>query len=152
VVAPPVQHHAHYLTDWRYLPSGVFIAPFEFTNVTTNLAISTTNTLSGIIYSNLIQPWSYIQVPFPSAAPPNTTMFLPCIGFSPQGSLTTTFANQYIALARGSIFYPTDTNGVPLFEQPNLAETPPGNDTKNPNLIQIDWMTARATLLQNQFQ
>jgi hypothetical protein len=39
-----------------------------------------------------------------------------------------------------------------LFEAPNLAEVPPGNDVNNPNLIQIDWMTARATLVQNQFQ
>ena len=79
-------------------------------------------------------------------------MPLPCIGFSPQGSLMTPYTNQYIALARGSIFYPTDTNGLPLFEQPNWAENPPGNDAKNPNLIEIDWMTARATLMQNQFQ
>jgi len=77
---------------------------------------------------------------------------LPCIAFSPQGGLATPYTNQYIALARGSIFYPTDTNGAPVFEAPNLVETPPGNDVNNPSLIQIDWMTARATLVQNQLQ
>jgi prepilin-type N-terminal cleavage/methylation domain-containing protein len=148
----PGQHNPRYVTDWRFLPNGVFIAPFEFTLTNAYTNLTTTNTLSGITNVSAIPPWSWISFPFPSIFPPNTTMPLPCIGFSPQGSLTTQFTNQYIALARGSIFYPTDTNGTPLLEPPNWAENPPGNDAHNPNLIQIDWMTARATLLQNQFQ
>jgi prepilin-type N-terminal cleavage/methylation domain-containing protein len=147
----PGQHNPRYVTDWRFLPNGVFFAPFEFTNPVFN--ITTTNTLTGIINTNFIQPWiTNVIVPFPSLYPPNTVMSLPCIGFTAQGSLTTKYTNQYIALARGSIFYPTDTNGVPLSQPPNLAETPPANDVNNPNLIQIDWMTARATLMQNRFQ
>jgi hypothetical protein len=155
----PGQHHPQYITDWRILPSGVFIAPFEFslTNAVTNIV--TTNTLAGTTVVNSIQPWQWVSVPFPSLYSTNTYglntyMSLPAIAFTPQGQLATTppFNNQYIALARGSIFYPTDTNGVPLFQPPNLAEVPPGNDVKNPNLIQIDWMTARPTLVQNQFQ
>jgi prepilin-type N-terminal cleavage/methylation domain-containing protein len=149
----PGQHHPRYVTDWRFLPNGVFIAPFEFTITNTWTNLYTTNTLSGNIYENVIYPWTMTPaIPFPSLYPPNTSMPLPCIGFSPQGSLTTPFTNQYIALTRGSIFYPTDTNGTPLLEAPNWAENPPGNDANNPNLIQIDWMTARATLVQNQFQ
>jgi prepilin-type N-terminal cleavage/methylation domain-containing protein len=148
----PGQHHPQYVTDWRVLPSGVFIAPFEFTLTNAITNIITTNTLAGTTVVSPIQPWSYVEVPFPSLYSTNTYMYLPCIGFTPQGSLTTPFVNQYIALARGSIFYPTDTNGMPLFEPPNLAEVPPGNDVMNPNLIEIDWMTARPTLVQNQFQ
>jgi len=148
----PGQHHPHYVTDWRFLPAGVFLAPFEFTLTYYPTNLTTTNTLSGITNVNVLQPWSTVSVPFPSLYPPNTAMPLPCIGFSPQGSLMTPFTNQYIALARGSIFYPTDTNGSPLFQPPNLAENPPGNDANNPHLIQIDWMTARATLMQNDLQ
>jgi hypothetical protein len=79
---------------------------------------------------------------------------LPAIAFTPQGTVAASGVRQYeyIALARGSIFYPTDTNGVPLFDPPNLTEVPPANDIHNPNLIQIDLLTARATLIQNQFQ
>jgi hypothetical protein len=152
----PGQHHARYVTDWRTLPNGVIFAPFEFTITNSPTNLTTTNTLSGITNVNVIQPWATVAVPFPSVYAPNglvsTVMKLPCIGFTPQGSLTTSFTNQYIALARGTVFYPTDTNGIPLFEPPNWAENPPGNDANNPNLIQIDWMTARATLVQNQFQ
>jgi hypothetical protein len=152
----PGQHHPHYVTDWRFLPQGVFIAPFEFnlTNTWTNLY--TTNTFTSTVYDNVVYPWNYVSIPFPSASMPNRLtplyMNMPCIGFSPQGSLTTAFTNQFIALARGSIFYPTDTNGVPQLQAPMWAENPAGNDANNPNLIQIDWMTARATLVQNQFQ
>jgi prepilin-type N-terminal cleavage/methylation domain-containing protein len=155
----PGQHHPQYLTDWRILPSGVFFAPWEFTltNAVTN--IFTTNTLAGTIVESSIRPWNWVTVPFPSLYSTNangstTYMALPSIGFTPQGSLTSFSVRQYdyIALARGSIFYPTDTNGVPLFDPPNLAEVPPGNDVKNPNLIQIDGMTGRPTLVQNQLQ
>ena len=159
----PGQHHPQYITDWRILPSGVFFAPWEFTltNAVTN--IFTTNTLAGSIVQNTVQPWNWVTVPFPSlfstytnsfGAVSYTPMALPSIGFTPQGSLTSFGVRQYdyIALARGSVFYPTDTNGVPLFQPPNLAEVPPGNDLKNPNLIQIDGMTARPTLVQNQLQ
>jgi prepilin-type N-terminal cleavage/methylation domain-containing protein len=151
----PGRHYPRYVTDWRVLPDGVFIAPFEFGLTNSSIGytnIFTTNTLSGTINTSQIFGWSLVNVPFPSIFPPSTNMSLPCIAFSPQGGLATQFTNQYIVLARGSIFYPTDTNGAPVFEAPNLVETPPGNDVNNPNLIRIDWMTARATLMQNQLQ
>jgi prepilin-type N-terminal cleavage/methylation domain-containing protein len=159
----PGQHHPQYITDWRILPSGVFIAPWQFTltnNAFTN--IITTNTLAGTTIENYVYPWTWVTVPFPSLYSTNlngsyTPMSLPAIGFTPQGSITPPprpdqRAYEYIALARGSIFYPTDTNGVPLFEPPLLSEVPPNNDINNPNLIQIDLLTARGTLIQNQFQ
>jgi prepilin-type N-terminal cleavage/methylation domain-containing protein len=148
----PGQHHPQYITDWRFLPSGVFIAPFEFSLA--GAVVTTTNTLVGTTNAHVILPWSTITVPFPSLYSTNTFMSLPCIGFTPQGSLTSSLVRQYeyIALARGSIFYPTDTNGQPLFQPPNLAEVPPNNDVNNPNVIQIDGITARPILVQNQFQ
>jgi len=158
----PGQHYPRYITDWRFLPDGVFISPMEFTLSNAYYTnIYTTNTLSGIIVSNRVYGWGTASVPFPSlnttftnqGIPPTAAnMPLPCIAFSPQGGLATQYTNQYIALARGSIFYPTDTNGAPLFAAPILTETPPNNDVNNPSLIQIDWMTGRATLVQNQLQ
>ena len=159
----PGQHNPRYVTDWRFLPDGVFIAPFQF-GMTNNLSapnsitnIYTSNTLSGTVNLNTIYAWNTVTVPFP-ALPYSITqsnsanMALPCIAFSPQGGLAVQYTNQYIVLARGSIFYPTDTNGAPMFAPPNLVETPPGNDVNNPNLLQIDWLTGRTTLVQNQFQ
>jgi len=150
----PGRHYPQYVTDWRILPDGVFFAPFQFTNWMNNVTntVYTTNTLTGTTVTNVVRPWSSNSVPFPSLTPPNVNMFLPCIGFTPTGALTTPFANQYIALDRGSVLYGEDSNGVPLLQAALVAENPPGNATNNPNLIQLDWMTGRASLVQNRFQ
>ena len=149
----PGQHFAHYVSDWKFLPDGVFFAPFQFSLTNTWTNIYTTNTLSGVVTTSALYPWTQVPVPFPSVFPlNNTTMPMPCIGFTAQGGLATPFTNQYIALARGSVFYPTDTNGLPQAQPPSMVETPDGNDANNPNMIQIDWMTGRATVVQNQMQ
>jgi prepilin-type N-terminal cleavage/methylation domain-containing protein len=149
----PGNHIPHYLTDWRTLPGGVYIADFQFASNQFPLVISTTNTTSGVTNSEIVYPFTWTPatapVPFPSISA-GTYNVLPYIGFTPQGSLLTQ-TNQYIVLKRGSIFYAEDTNGVPLLALPNVVATPPGNETNNPNLIRIDWLTARATILQNQF-
>jgi prepilin-type N-terminal cleavage/methylation domain-containing protein len=147
----PGKHYPQYVTDWRVLPDGVFIAPFEY-NLSAPVYVYTTNTLSGTVVTSVIQPWSSNSVPFPSLYPPNTNLFLPCIGFTPAGTLTTPYTNQYIVLDRGSVFYAQTSNGAPILQPANWVESPPGNDTNNATLIQIDWMTARAKVVQNQLQ
>jgi prepilin-type N-terminal cleavage/methylation domain-containing protein len=150
----PGKSNVHYLTDWKYLPQGIYISPFQFTNsqLVTNY-IYTTNTTTGSYNSNgwpvLAFPTN-IYFPFPSTFNAGSN-FLPYIAFTPGGQLASG-VDQFISLTAGSIFYPTDTNGLPLFTNaPNLAETPPGNATNNANLIHIDWLTARARLERNQF-
>ena len=144
----PGQHYAHYITDWRTLPQGVFISPFEFQSNLPPITISTTNTTTGVTNAVAVAPlnWS-TPVPFPSLSA-GTSNTLPFIGFSPQGSLVQQ-SNQYIVISRGSIFYPQTSNGVPIAAAPDAISTPVGNETNNPNVIQIDWLTSRATLLQN---
>jgi prepilin-type N-terminal cleavage/methylation domain-containing protein len=149
----PGQHFPHYLTDWRTLPQGVFVAPFQFISSSPPLAvtINTTNTLSGSTTANPVYPFNWVSVPFPSISY-GATMAMPCIAFTPEGTLTSTFTNQYIMLDRGSIFYPEDTNGVYQYQAPLIVETPPGNESNNPCMIQLDWLTARGNVVQNQFQ
>jgi prepilin-type N-terminal cleavage/methylation domain-containing protein len=148
----PGQHFAHYLTDWRTLPQGVFISEYQFSTFPLPIPVTifTTNTTSGAVNSYAVTPFLWTPpVPFPSVTA-GTSNSLPCIGFSPQGGLTQS-ANQYISLTRGSVFYAQNSNGVPVAGPVDLVSSPPGNETNNPNVIQIDWLTARATLLQNQF-
>jgi hypothetical protein len=45
-----------------------------------------------------------------------------------------------------------DANGNLVVGPPNLTEVPPGNETNSPCMIKIDWLTARGTIVQNQFQ
>ena len=96
-----------------------------------------------------------ISFPFPSTLTNNgigVSNNLPYIGFTPSGQLTAGF-DQYIMLTSGSILYPMNANGTPNFASPaDVEETPPGNELSNPNLIHIDWLTARAKIERNQFE
>jgi prepilin-type N-terminal cleavage/methylation domain-containing protein len=161
----PGVSNVHYISDWKFLPQGVYIAPFQFTNEQglSNI-VSTTNTLAG--QSGLSNGWpvsaflTNIPFPFPSTYDASFNYgytvhnYLPYIGFAANGQLTTN-ADQFIMLTSGSIFASLNSNGLPLIgfppAPPNVAETPPGNATNNPNLIHIDWLTARARLERNQF-
>jgi len=146
----PGRHFAHYLTDWRTLPQGVFISAFEFNTNLPAITISTTNTTTGVTNASAVFPFNWSPpVPFPSVSA-GTSNSLPFIGFSPQGSLISQ-VDEYIVLQRGSVFYAQNSNGVPVAGPVDVVSSPPGNETNNPNLIRIDWLTSRATLLQNQF-
>jgi prepilin-type N-terminal cleavage/methylation domain-containing protein len=146
----PGQHYPHYLTEWQTLPSGIFVWPWQFSPETRGVTISTTNTSSGTSNADFVYSLPTNSFPFPSISA-GTSMNLPYIAFTPQGTLMTP-TNQYIVLTRGSIFYAQDTNGNYLPGPPNVVETPPGNETNNPCLIKIDWLTARASIVQNNFQ
>jgi type II secretory pathway pseudopilin PulG len=158
----PGKSNVHYITDWKYLPQGIYIAPYQFTNRPGNWTwVSTTNTTIGLSNGWQVATFPTNWFPFPSTF--NTTNSsstipltncLPYIGFAANGQLTTN-ADQFIMLTSGSIFCPLDPiTGLPQVyppAPPSVVETPPGNSTNNPNLIHIDWLTARARVERNQF-
>jgi prepilin-type N-terminal cleavage/methylation domain-containing protein len=151
----PGQNHPRYLTEWQTLPSGVYFWPWQFTpqfaTPSPPVAISTTNTFTGATNLDIVSPLATAVFPFPSLNDV-IDIGLPYIGFTPQGTLLTP-TNQYIVLTRGSIIYPQGPNGVYTTEAgPTLVEVPPGNETNNPCMIKIDWLTARGSIVQNQFQ
>jgi prepilin-type N-terminal cleavage/methylation domain-containing protein len=132
-----------YLTGWRTLPNGVFIAPAKFT------ASYPPAGAGFYLVGNL---------PFPVATNFPPVLRLPCITFNYLGQLASPFPNpgnpqpggtldndEYIPLARGSIFY--DPNFIPDFQ-----ENPPGNSVNNSNVIYINALTGRAKVLQPQLQ
>jgi type II secretory pathway pseudopilin PulG len=148
----PGKSNVHYLTDWRILPQGIYISPFQITNHNFTTSISTTNTTIG---NGLSNGWSVSAFPtnsFPFPTTYNgTTTLLSYISFSPGGQLTAG-SNQFISLTSGSIFYPMNSNGSANFQSPaDVVETPVSNAFRNPNLINIDWLTARPRIERNQF-
>lgn len=147
----PGQHTPHYLTDWRTLPNGVYIATNKFNSVV-NMApvfFGATNQLQ--IGSQVVN--TQVQFPFPnstnvaggSTAPSQADYCLPYIAFNYLGQLCyrTNRINgidipvvqsavgqlaEYIPLARGSIMYGRNSDGsvdttVPL----DIQENPTGN-------------------------
>ncbi len=152
----PGVSNVHYLTDWKYLPQGVFISPNQFAPGWSSWVYTTNTTATaGNFNSFLVTNFATnISFPFPSTLTNNgigVSNNLPYIGFTPSGQLTAGF-DQYIMLTSGSILYPMNANGTPNFASPaDVEETPPGNELSNPNLIHIDWLTARAKIERNQF-
>jgi len=148
----PGQSHPLYLTEWKPLPDGVFIAPWKFPGPNTGAAVTvvSTNTLTGVTNPFVIYPFAQDQFPFPAAdaVPANGIVpSLPYIGFSPLGQLTTN-GDEYIPLDRGHVQYLAGLSKSTFPATP--IETPAGNAVNNCNIIHIDWLTARAKIERNQ--
>ncbi|HWD18319.1 MAG TPA: prepilin-type N-terminal cleavage/methylation domain-containing protein [Verrucomicrobiae bacterium] len=150
--------HPSFLTDWKSLPNGVFIATNEYVPLNSQAQVHyvrTTNTLAGTVNQFDVFPFtnSTRSLPFPTLQ--LSSYDLPYIAFSPNGSLVDERGNpvpdQYIPLTTGGIFYPSDAQGGLLRQEPLISENAPGEWTNNPNLIHIDATTARAKLERNQF-
>jgi prepilin-type N-terminal cleavage/methylation domain-containing protein len=123
-----------YLTAWRSLPEGMFIATNKFS----------TFTINGVA------PFSYGSFPFPFGTNA-TRRLLPCIGFDYQGRLITG-RDEIIPLARGSIFYARNASGQFIAQAADPQETPPGNSINSSNRIRIDWLTGRARVERQEVQ
>ena len=139
----PGRANARYLSNWKHLPDGVFIPPTKFYNPTAPLLITNSYATKGFN----VWPFHYANgLPFPSEDETNATTFsLPYIAFNSAGQLLWP-SNEFIPLARGSIFYARDTNGALSRANADVIETPPGNYTSNFNVINIDWLTGRAKI------
>ena len=141
----PGQHAWHYLEPWQSLPDGTFIASWKFYPRAQSVTVpnfSSTVPIYGFMTTN---------IPFPTVDSPPA--FLPCIAFNYLGQLTYDGQNpagqdEYIPLARGSVYVATDPSTKALqFRPANVTETPPGNSTSSAyNIVDIDWLTGRATL------
>ena len=109
----PGRESPRFITEWRRLPEGVFIATNEFVYLATaswNRFVNSTN-----------RPLAYEVLPFPTASSP--TMPLPCVVFNSQGQLARGL-DEFITLARGSIFYPKDASGAYVPGAPDVREVP----------------------------
>lgn len=117
-----------YLTDWRSLPEGLFIATNKFTN----------------LVLNDVAPFEWIALPFPFADSP--ARFMPCIHYDPQGRLVSG-RDEVLPLARGGVFK-QESGGNPA--RPRVDENPPLNSILASNHIRIDWLTGRGRVEKQQ--
>ena len=129
----PGKDFPRYLTSWKHLPEGVFIAQPEFDKLATNIWNQITD--------EHFRPFAWGQFPFPTAASP--LFDLPYIAFDAQGRVRGQ-RDEVIALTRGSIFYARDQKGRLIPGKADVLETPPNNSIQNSNHVHIDWLTGRA--------
>jgi hypothetical protein len=170
----PGQGVARYITDWKSLPDGAFIATNKFNTVywpyynysqnspyypgynsypVTDFSIGKSYPINSFSYTNIF--------PFPTATNFNLPTFnvqLPYIAFNYLGQLTVdglsiAAQDEYIPLAQGGVSYAVDGNKMLQLAQADFSESPPGNSTNSMfNVIQVDKLTGRATLLQQKLQ
>ena len=129
-----------FLTSWKTLPPGTYIAAFKF-----NLA---TNQLTEGVWG-----FQSVTVPFPLATSTNTFV-LPCIGFDYQGRVKTQ-RDEGIPLARGSIFPARDASGQFIAQPADVIDIPVNNWSTNStmwNHVYIDWLTGRARVEHQEIQ
>ena len=134
VGAQPGTANPRYLTAWKSLPEGVFVA--------TNKFFRDFNGVGRFAYTNTIPVPAVTNGVYP---------LVPFIAFDYQGRVVG--GDAIIPLARGSIFYPRKADGkLDLTDfTVDVLENPRGNSIENSNHIRVDFLTGRAKVLQPTF-
>jgi prepilin-type N-terminal cleavage/methylation domain-containing protein len=129
----PGHRNDRYITDWRTLPDGVFIAEYEYDAPGGN---------------EPFRAFNQRVFPFPSEQSP-VERVLPHISFDQNGSLYQTnlagarvYQPEYIWLAKGSVLVSRNGTAVTI----DAREVPLWNSTNNYNRIRIDPVSGRARL------
>lgn len=148
----PGREHPRYLTDWRFLPEGIFI----MTNKYLQLASPVPDRSVPVATINNIQVRSFKRRLFPYPTATSPIFSLPYVGFTAQGRLVPeingAIFDEVIPLVRGSIFTEKNAAGQYVDAPPDIQEVPPGNSTNNFNLVHINAMTARSRVIRPEFQ
>ncbi len=129
----PGKRNDRYITDWRPLPDGVFIAEYEYAAP------------GGI---EPFRAFNQRLFPFPSEQS-TVKRVLPHISFDQNGSLYQTnglgirfYQPEYIWMAKGSVLVSRNGTAVDI----DAREVPLWNSTNNYNRIRIDPVSGRARL------
>jgi prepilin-type N-terminal cleavage/methylation domain-containing protein len=174
----PGQHQWHYLAPWQALPDGTYIPLWKFYNSVSTPAGQTfffSDPVNNSVYFN-INAFATNTFPFPTQDATNNNnpfVMLPYIAFNYLGQLSTPggqlFSPQWqngigdqdytgggidIPLAQGSLLTAKDPTSRQLqVGPPQVVELPPGNTTNiSYNVVHIDPLTGRATLLYHKLQ
>ncbi len=151
----PGQGVPHYLSEWKTLPEGTFIAQAKFSGTAFYLPHWDQDYHGGTPVP--LAGFAAFGLPFPTEK--STNALLPGIAFNYQGQLASG-RDEYIPLAQGRVRYAMDINKVPQLTplaSKDIEEIPPGNSgVGNNNLsysvIHIDALTGRARLEQFKMQ
>ena len=154
----PGQRTPRYLSDWKSLPDGAFLATNKFygSYSITDHSLNVTYPINQFNYTNLF--------PFPTETNFNYSSgvlvpSLPYIAFNYLGQLSDAGGNlaqndEYLPLAQGTVGYAADPSTKALqWSVPDVSENPPGNSTNSMfTLVHIDRLTGRAGVLQQKVQ
>jgi prepilin-type N-terminal cleavage/methylation domain-containing protein len=160
----PGNHTPRYLTEWKTLPEGAYIAWQKFAGPAAPPLLLLTNGTS-VAYPafgfdrTCSAPFPLLDTPMYNPNPNQQHYaWLSYIAFDYLGRRCNDSGNPIpkdalIPLTRGSIAFAHDPAAkLPLAALPNLSEDPPGNTTNAFNLVYVDWLTGRARGIQQEVQ
>lgn len=141
---------AKYLSEWRNLPEGMFIATNKFSPPPSGAFVifdplNPPQPQWPTYKTNVVRGFESNSVPFPTADS-LVSLTLPCLTFNSTGQLVTEDLRdeEIIPLARGKASPALDVDRRPILARPTLEENPPGNSTNAFSLIIVDRLTGRA--------
>lgn len=151
VGSQPGQSTPRYLSEWRTLPEGMFIATNKFSpppsgvTVVYDPPVPPSPPFLPTVRTFNVRGFESNSVPFPTADSP-AYFDLPCLTFNHLGQLVPNDNRdeEIIPLARGKAVPALDVNKRPSFSRPTLEENPVGNSTNAFALIVVDRLTGRA--------
>lgn len=149
----PGRNRPRYLTEWKRLPDHTFLSPIRFVDLGTQW-LTQVNTLARYQTENgRERPLPQADFPFPNVDGPD--MRMPYVAFDSAGRMAYKSgqvpqrATAWLSLSRGSVFYPTDSNGNSLLAQaPDLVATPPSNRVD----VAVNWLTGRTRSYEGQLE
>ena len=149
----PGRTNPRYLTGWRVLPEGTFIARWKFWPPKPFDERSVVGICTNFAPYQLfeVKNFSTNAFPFPFAESTNR-LWLPYVAFNYLGRLTSG-EDEFIPIAHGSLVHARDPETkIPRQQEPEVNEKPPNNSIESFNLVHIDWLTGRAKIERPQVQ
>lgn len=134
----PGRESPRYVSEWKRLPDGVLIAPYEFGDQQI--------TFPGLPpeYGTPFRKVDGSIIPFPRTGAFKPLFNLPYIAFNSQGQLSGVNQDELISLAEGSVFFRKDGAGNFQPGPPDVDIRPSNNYTNN--FVRINWLTGRASV------
>ena len=150
----PGQFHPKYLTEWRTLPEGMFIASNKFYPPAPGYFTIDDPPVPAATALPAFDVYGFnsVTVPFPFADSTSYNLTMPCIAFDHLGQLVSGRDEEIIPLARGKAVPPMDATKKPVFGLPSFTEVPDGNSSNAFNLVVIEKLTGRAHVERQKIQ
>lgn len=122
----PGEMNPKFLTDWKFLPDGVFFQTNKFSPDPQFLNVG--NPVGRSFPTQLVEFFTT-----------GRQMPLPTLGFNAQGQVITG-RDEVLTFREGSVFVPRDANGNPQVGPVDIVDKSGGDD----HHIYINWLTGRA--------
>jgi prepilin-type N-terminal cleavage/methylation domain-containing protein len=123
----PGQANARFLTDWKFLPDGIY---FQTNKFNPQFQSASNPVQRSFLFSNIEFFTTGQRLP------------LPVLGFDAQGQLISG-RDEVVTFREGSVFVPRDANGNPQVGPVDIVDKSEAGEEGNHH-VYVNWLTGRA--------